>query len=269
MSDFDAATQVARAGPGRYSYEFTDEWFGLRGPHGGFLCAVLVRAIAAEVHDASRHPRALTVHFPAPAGTGLVDIEVREERRGGRMSTVSVRMSQGGEVIALGLAALSAGRPGPEFLDAALPEVPEPENLPPREPSIRGFAQRFEYRPAIGGPPFHAGERADTGGWMRFRRPATLDAAAIACMADAWMPAVFTRLAGRVVAPTIDLTVHFREEFPLTGLEDGDFVFGRFRSKRLERGFWEEDGELWSRDGRLLAQSRQLALAIPQRPASA
>ena len=35
-----------------------------------------------------------------------------------------------------------------------------------------------------------------------------------------------------------------------------------FRSQMAADGFVEEDGEVWSRDGRLLAHSRQLALTL-------
>ena len=43
----------------------------------------------------------------------------------------------------------------------------------------------------------------------------------------------------------------------------GEFVLGRFSSRLLHDGFFEEDGELWAPDGRLLAQSRQLAIVLP------
>lgn len=99
---------------------------------------------------------------------------------------------------------------------------------------------------------------------MRFQEPPpVIDAAAIACFTDAWMPSIFTRIDFRAVAPTVDLTVYFRSEFPTRGLGPADFLLGVFRSHRLESGFWEEDGELWTPDGRLVAQSRQLALLIP------
>ena len=39
-----------------------------------------------------------------------------------------------------------------------------------------------------------------------------------------------------------------------------DYVLGRFASRLSVAGVWEEDGELWTRGGELIAQSRQLAL---------
>lgn len=263
---FDRATAVERVAPGRYRYVFGDEWVGLRGPHGGFLAAVLLRAMAAEAGP-GRAPRSLTVHFAAAAAPGEVEIEVREERRGGRLSTLSARLTQGGVPMALALGALSEGRAGPDLTDAVMPEVAPPEAIAPtpRRPHQPSFADHFDYRYAIGGRVFHGGDRAYTGGWMRLREPVPVDAAVVACLADAWMPALFTRIDFRAFAPTIDLTVHFRAELPIPGLGPEDFVLGVFTSQRAESGFWEEDGQLWTREGRLIAQSRQLALVIPVR----
>ena len=66
------------------------------------------------------------------------------------------------------------------------------------------------------------------------------------------------KLAGGV--PTIDLTIHFRTALPLAGAASDDFVLAVFRSHLARDGFVEENGEIWSRDGTLLAESRQLAL---------
>jgi hypothetical protein len=65
-----------------------------------------------------------------------------------------------------------------------------------------------------------------------------------------------------VVAPTIDLTMHFRTAFPLEGAQAEDFYLGRYGARLGRDGFFEEDGELWDKNGRLIAQSRQLALAL-------
>jgi acyl-CoA thioesterase len=261
---FDQATAVERVAPGRYAYVFGDGWTGLRGPHGGFLAAVMLRAMEAEVGP-GRSPRSLTVHFAAPPRTGHALIEVREERRGGRMSTVSARLTQGDAAMAVALGALSAPREGPDIADAVMPEVPLPEDLAPTpaRPHQPHFADHFDSRYALGGRVFHGGDRAYSGGWMRLRQPVPIDAGVVACLADAWMPALFTRIDFRAYAPTIDLTVHFRTQLPLAELGPEEFVLGVFSSKRAEGGFWEEDGELWTRSGRLLAQSRQLALVLP------
>jgi acyl-CoA thioesterase len=60
--------------------------------------------------------------------------------------------------------------------------------------------------------------------------------------------------------PTIDLTVHFRASLPSPGARPDEFCLAVFQSQRAHQGFLEESGEIWSRDGVLLAQSRQLAV---------
>ena len=59
--------------------------------------------------------------------------------------------------------------------------------------------------------------------------------------------------------PTIDLTIHFRE----VPDDQAQPCLVRFRSRLASGGYVEEDGDVWSHDGRLLAHSRQLALALP------
>ena len=52
-------------------------------------------------------------------------------------------------------------------------------------------------------------------------------------------------------------------------LDPGAPVLARFTSSTSAGGFFEEDGALWSPDGTLLAQSRQLALLFPMGGAAA
>ena len=78
-------------------------------------------------------------------------------------------------------------------------------------------------------------------------------------------PCVRSRSFGtvKVAAPTIDLTVHFRAPRAAAALEPGAPVLAVFRSTTAAAGFFEEDGELWTREGVLLAHTRQLALLNP------
>jgi acyl-CoA thioesterase len=80
----------------------------------------------------------------------------------------------------------------------------------------------------------------------------------IAAITDAWPPAVFSRLEVPVGVPTIDLTIHFRQ----TPSGEPGWTLVRFRTQVAAAGYLEEDGEVWSADGRLLAQSRQLAVVL-------
>jgi hypothetical protein len=78
-------------------------------------------------------------------------------------------------------------------------------------------------------------------------------------LSDAWVPSPFMRLDRMVGAPTVDLTVHFRApELVVAGP-----VLAVYRSRFAHAGFFEEDGEVWTADGRLLMQSRQLGLLSP------
>jgi acyl-CoA thioesterase len=115
--------------------------------------------------------------------------------------------------------------------------------------------------PRFGDPPFSGSEHGLVGGWLGLRERRELDAPAIALLADAWFPAPWPRLAELAPAPTIDLTVHFRSPLPLPD----SLLLGRFCTGLVRDGFFEEDGELWTPDGTLVAQSRQLGLLLGAR----
>jgi acyl-CoA thioesterase len=60
--------------------------------------------------------------------------------------------------------------------------------------------------------------------------------------------------------PTVDLTIHIRATFPLDDPPDDDLVYAECTTSHIADGFAEEDCDIWSADGRLLAHSRQLAI---------
>ena len=123
------------------------------------------------------------------------------------------------------------------------------------------FTSRLTMQHRFGAPPFTGAERAETGGWLGLREHRPLDAPAIAVLADAWFPAPWPRLSELAPAPTIDLTSTFAARCPLPD----SLLLGRFRTRLVRDGFFEEDGELWTPDGTLVAQSRQLALLLGAR----
>jgi acyl-CoA thioesterase len=234
-----------------------------RGANGGYVAALLLHAMQLAVDDPARPPRSLTVHYLAPTEEEPFRIETRIERSGRTLATLSARLIQGTTVAALALAAFSAARPSISFGEARMPDIPPPESLPelfPPTPGVPSFSRQYDYRWALGDPPFSGSNSARVGGWLRLAQPRVVDALLAAAMMDAWMPSIFPRLREPISAPTIDLTVHFRTQLPLATARPDDYYCAVFSSRLAADGYFEEDGELWSRDGQLLAHSRQLAM---------
>jgi acyl-CoA thioesterase len=57
-------------------------------------------------------------------------------------------------------------------------------------------------------------------------------------------------------------SLHFRTALPLPGATPQSWTLCVFRSRVAKEVFTEADGELWSEDGVLIAQSRQLSLCL-------
>ena len=260
-TEFDRRTAVRPLGDDRYESVVDERWNVLRGPHGGYIAAMMLRALSAAADDAGRTPRSLTVYYPAAPAPGPVSIRCEVERAGRSMTTVSARMEQDGRPTCLALAAFSA--PWPETVEydhTERPETADPGSLPQMDRGglVPAFAQYFDFRPVVGDRWFSESDSGVSGGWMRLREPHELDAPLVAALSDAWPPAVFPVAAGPVLAPTIELTVHFRGDLPAAG----EWVLGVFETRVGRGGFFEEDGTLWTESGDLIAQSRQLALAM-------
>lgn len=284
-TDFDRDTAIEPLGEGRFTAEVHDGWGAPPGPNGGYLAAILARALDRELAgDGERQLRTLAVHYLRPSRPGPVELAVEVVRAGRRFSTGRVTAWQGGKESMTALAAFSsrglavagtwspppavapapardAGRLGPDDYrpdsDAWIAPTPE-------MPSI---VSRMKIAPRLGGTPFSGravapGEAVETGGWIEPPVPRRIDAPYLALLADVWWPPSLEPLSELAVAPTIDLTIHIRADLPADGLPDQP-VLGRFRTAAALNGTMEEDGELFLADGTLLAQSRQLALLSP------
>jgi acyl-CoA thioesterase len=253
-------------GDGAWSGAIAEGWETPRGPLGGYVMAILMRGLERAVDDPARLARSVSVHFLRPPAAGPVTVAAKVERAGRSLSTVSGRLEQDRELIALALGAYSKPWASPLLDGAPMPEVEPP---PPdareatAEPLDRTppFMGRLVFLNRFGDPPFSGADRGEVGGWLGLRERRPLDAPAIALLADAWYPAPWPRLVELAPAPTIDLSVHFRAPLPL----DDSLLLGRFTNRVVRDGFFDEDGELWAPDGTLVAQSRQLGLLLGAR----
>jgi len=266
---FRRDTAVTPRGDGLYDVEISTQWRAGRGPHGGYLAAMITRALMATVADERRDPRSLTVHYARAPQPGAAQIRTTVERAGRSLSTLSARLEQGGEVQALALAAFSppwAGRP--ELDDRPIPTVAGPEPRPteplPADDGRPRFVQHMVMQPRFGPFPFTGSdEPMVTGGWLGLFEPQALDPPSVALFSDAWWSPPFGRLRELATSPTVDLTIHFRRR--LTNPDARALYLARFETGLVHDGFFENHASIWSVDGKLLAHARQLALLLPVR----
>jgi acyl-CoA thioesterase len=264
MTKFETDTALKPLGDGRFEGCVSPDWRIVRGANGGHLAAILLRAMTLAVGDESRVPATMSVHFARVPREEPFEVDVSLERTGRTMSNVSARMVQDRKVIAIGISAFSTARTGPDFSDLRMPEVPPAEAIEPvTDREDFPFGRQFDFRRALGPAVGESSERAELGVWMRLREPQPIDHIVATQLLDAFAPAVFAKLGqggGGAGVPTIEMTFHYRERLPLPGAEPDAWYLGLFRTMTSRGGFVEEDGWLWSADGRLVAQSRQFAL---------
>ena len=262
MGTFDEDTALTPAGDGAFTGAIADGWATPRGPLGGYVLALMLRAFDLVVADRARSARSVTMHFLRVPAVGPVTVSAAIERAGRSLSTLSGRLEQDGKLLGLALAAYSTPWDSPTLNSDAAPVVAPPEGRDPMNEVGRNdppaFTERLTMQHRFGERPFSSADRGETGGWLGLREERPVDALAIAVLADAWFPAPWPRLKALAPAPTIDLTIHFRVPLPLPDT----LLLGRFTSALVRDGFFDEDGVLWTPEGTVVAQSRQLGLLL-------
>ncbi|MDA0174607.1 thioesterase family protein [Solirubrobacter taibaiensis] len=109
-------------------------WETARGPHGGYVMALLASAMERA---AGRPPRSLTVHFLRPPAIGPVHATATVERAGRAMTTVLGRLEQDSKPVALGLGAFADAYGGPDGVRCRCPPSHRPRPTKPRSRARR------------------------------------------------------------------------------------------------------------------------------------
>ncbi|WP_158296615.1 acyl-CoA thioesterase [Nocardioides albidus] len=256
----DDAVASTPLGDGVHRVQVTADWHTANGtPNGGYILALLQHATLRE----SAHPDPLTiaVTYFRPAVPGPADIRVREVRKGRRVSTYDAVLVQDGKEIAHAVVSThdwdAAG--SVEHTPHAAPAVPRPEDCADVSALIPAgmmpILERYRYRaPTV--PGWFRGEPSGSTEsicWIRTSDERPVDALLAGALVDAFPPA--TAEIGQLASATIQLTVHYRRR--PTGTV---WTLGHVVARHVIAGYHDEDVELWDEDGRLIAQSRQLAI---------
>lgn len=271
LSELDRAIAVTGRGDGEYAAALGAGWLIGDALNGGYLLAVIGNAVRASLADAGQpDPFVVSAHFVSAGRPGPATVRARLVRSGGRHSTVAASLVQQeetrAEVERITVLATygDLARNVPDVRTTALPpELPPVEECLPSSASdeelrrMVPFMDRLDLRLEPESAGWAVGEPSRRGvlqGWLRLADGRPLDPLALLLVVDAMPPTTFD-LGLQGWAPTLELTAHVRAD-PAPG-----WARVRCESRNFADGYFEEDCEVWDSTGRLVAQSRQLALA--------
>ncbi|MFF3451682.1 thioesterase family protein [Streptomyces sp. NPDC002667] len=267
-SEFDRDTAVTPRGAGVYDADLSAGWTIITAVNGGYLLAVLGRALA----DALPHsdPFTVSAHYLTASQPGPAVIRTDVVRTGRTLSTGQASLFQyddeGREVERIRVLASYGdldALPDDVRTTAVPPVIPPmdqcfgPQDAPAPIPGSSAITDRLFLKldPAtLGwalGAPSGKGEMRS---WFGLADGRDADPLSLLLAVDALPPTAFEiGLSGWV--PTVELTVHVRCR-PAPGP-----LRVSITTRNLAGGFLEEDAEVWDSADRLVAQSRQLARA--------
>jgi acyl-CoA thioesterase len=283
---FDVASRVVGSGR-HYRAEVHPSWDGPLTTHGGLLQAIALRAINSEINSDHRmQARSITCHYLRPPAHGSVDVFVDPVRRGRRFASTRATLSQAGKACISVLATHSVR--GMEEVAHWELSAPAVAPAPPREArriaagemshattdawlqmpdGAPRFFDQLLLAPRFGsgpfqGPPVDPDTGTANGGWLTTPEPRRIDSEWLMLIVDALWPSVLEPLREPAMAPTLDLTTHIRAEVPAEGLPDQPLLVHNV-SRAAKHGLSDSDSMVFSQDGVLLAQGRQLQLLQP------
>ncbi|MDQ0940582.1 thioesterase family protein [Streptomyces sp. V1I1] len=268
-SEFDRDTAVTLRAPGIYDAELSAGWTIISAVNGGYLLALLGRALGEALPH--RDPFTVSAHYLSASQPGPAVIRTDVVRTGRTLSTGQASLFQyaedGAEIERIRVLATYGdldALPDDVRTSAKPPAMPPlqdclgPSDGPaPKIPGSSAITDRLNIKldPAtVGwavGAPSGKGEMR---GWFSLADGRDADPFSLLLTVDALPPTSF-ELGLKGWTPTVELTTHIRCR-PAPGP-----LRVSITTRNLAGGFLEEDAEVWDSADRLVAQSRQLAMA--------
>ena len=249
--------------PGRWRTHAGEEWANPGGGlWGGYAIGLAVRVLEAEP-EAVGEALSLTLTYVAAVPAGPLDIRTRRIRQGGSVGVWEVELlPAGSDQVGVHAIVTLARRPAtPPFAFATMPAAPDPASLPapaPPDEAMRHYgASSFERRSLEGFPPA-PGSDSRSLAWVRSRR-GPLDKALLGMITDNSAPRAMYALGPTIRTTTLSLTCYLHATAEELAEVGNDYVLVECEGRVGGGGASDERSSYWSRSGKLLATSEQLA----------
>jgi acyl-CoA thioesterase len=260
---FDQATRVT-AGDSRWQGQTSEDYWAFVGPFGGATAATILRALI-DHPERKGDPLSLTVNYCAPIAQGAFDLDVRLVKANRSSQHWCVELSQGGgEVATLATAVFAERRPSWSHQQAEFPQSRPFEQIMPYPKIAASWANQYDFRFVEGYPDFGGSKKevpanAFSKLWISDRVPRKIDALSLMSMSDAFFGRVFHARRELVPFGTVSLTTYFHVDADDLAREDISRVLAVADAKIFHKSYGDQNGELWSPNGRLLATTTQIA----------
>jgi acyl-CoA thioesterase len=259
---FDEATRVT-AGDSRWQGHTSEDYWAFVGPFGGATAATILRALIDHPERAG-DPLSLTVNYCAPIAQGAFDLDVRLVKANRSSQHWCVELTQGGaDVATLATAVFAERRPSWGHQPAQFPQAKPFEQILPYPKIKASWANQYDFRFVEGHPDFSGAKEdapasAYSKAWIGDRVPRKIDALSLMSMSDAFFARVFHARGEWVPFGTVSLTTYFHVSADDLASEDISRVLAVADAKIFHNSYGDQNGELWSPGGRLLATTTQI-----------
>jgi len=259
---FDDATRVT-AGDSRWQGQTSQDYWAFVGPFGGVTAATMLRALI-DHPQRSGDPLALTVNFCALIAEGDFDLDVRLVKANRSTQHWSVELTQGGsDVTTLATAVFAERRPSWSHQQAPFPQARPFEQIQPYTKFAAPWIRQYDFRFVEGDPDFSGAKDTPASAysklWIGDRVPRKIDMLSLMSMSDAFFGRVFHARRELVPFGTVSLTTYFHADTEELAAEDIDRVLAVADAKIFHKSYGDQNGELWSPNGRPLATTTQIA----------
>jgi acyl-CoA thioesterase len=265
LHPFDRAIQTMPEGTEWFCAHTDDNYWNMNGPFGGIVAATLLNAALQTTRNGFA-PVSMTVNFCAPQAPGALRIRCREARAGKSVVHQSLEMfSADGQVVSTASLVTARRSDTLSHLAATPPARPEFKTLQDMVPDPHfAWLDRYQFRFIDGELKLDAVANATNPSavsmlWVADHPVRALDWLSLVALCDVFFLRIFHLRNELALAGTVSMTAQFHASADDLARQGKLPLLGRAWASVFSRNFFDQQAQLWSYDGQLLATSTQMA----------
>jgi len=257
MNLFDQDISLTQKKPLVFKGNISNNWSVNGTPNGGYLMAMVTNAMV-KCSDKKGTP-IITANYISKSVPGGAEIVVEKFAQSTQFSRLQARLIQDG-IERIRVTGTFSDEKNECFIERY--ETPPPDIRPPGEcieiPPVPNFTilDNMEMRldpECTGWMEGNLSDRSELKGWIRYRDRREFDLFSTLACTDSFPPPIMASQGMLAWVPTIELSINVRNIPKTTWLKC------IFRTRFVNCGLLEEDGEVWDENGELISISRQIA----------